>query len=165
MLGEHQVQGGLDGKILQENARFGIALHVFIQHEIEAGGAGEGLKNHVQRSIAKIQRGNSTVFRAQCRFRRPVLHGLGCLWVLRRLRGELVQQLFRFQVAWVQADDMSQLCPRLLEITMVDQIFGHPDLFLGHLRGPRRLNAFLCSRIVSVQIQDVVIQLASLCEP
>ena len=79
MLGEHKVQSRFDRQILHKNARFGIALHIFIEHEIEAAGAREGLKDHVQRSLAEIQQGKSIVFQAKLRLGRRGLRGLRSL--------------------------------------------------------------------------------------
>ena len=60
---------------------------------------------------------------------------------------------------------MRQLSLGFLMVMMADQIFGHPDLFLVHLRGLRRLKARPRLHIVTIQIQHMTIQLAGLCEP
>ena len=70
MLGEHHIQGRLDQHILHENVRFGIALHIFIEHEIDAAGARERLEDHAQRRLTELQQGDSIVFQAQPRLDR-----------------------------------------------------------------------------------------------
>ena len=155
MLGEHHVERRLDQHILHENVRFGIALHVFIEHEIDAAGARERLEDHAQWRLAELQQGDSILFQAQLRLDR-----LG----KRALRENTVQHLFRFAVVRVRTQDMPQLRLCFLNLIVADQILGHPDLELVHFRILCQLEAGQRLRIGFVQFQHVLIEPASLRE-